>query len=76
MSSIIKKVSSLRGLNPDLPVEWPVSYPLDHQCLDEREGILGSTNFQDSLEAVWQPWRSILTSFNIIGKFSVELLEI
>ena len=37
MSSIIKKVGPLRGLNPDLPGGRPMSYPLDYQCL-EGEG--------------------------------------
>ena len=34
MSSIIKKVGSLRGSYPDLLGGTSTSYPLDHQCLD------------------------------------------
>ena len=44
MSSIIKKISSLQGLNPDRPDEGLASYPLDHQCLDEGAGNLELTN--------------------------------
>ena len=40
MSSIIKKISSLQGSNPDRPDGRPASYPLDHQCLDEEGGSL------------------------------------
>ena len=38
MSSIIKKVGSLQESNPDLLGGRPMSYPLDHICLDDREG--------------------------------------
>ena len=40
MSSIIKKVGSLRGSNLYLLGGRPMPYPLDHQCLDETEGRL------------------------------------
>ena len=32
---LLKKVGSLQGLNPELPGGRPLSYPLDHQYLDE-----------------------------------------
>ena len=44
MSSIIKKEGSRRGLNPDLLGGRTMSYPLDHQCLDEGGGNLDITN--------------------------------
>ena len=72
MSSIIKKISSLQGSNPDCPDRRPASYPLDHQCLDERAGNLELTNqtfngFCSSLSLslteatsidLWSSWRT------------------
>ena len=72
MSSIIKKVGTLQGLNPGLPGGRPTSYPSDHQCLDEGMGRLELTyqtfnGFCSSLSLslteatsidLWSSWRT------------------